>query len=134
VAILLDVKRLILVDAAGLEFKTLKAKIFGLAADYLRWLPQNIKNIFGSPDYKSAGNMRKIFVKVVNQDLSKDLAKVTCPTLIIWGEKDRVLPISQARTIKNLINNSILRVVWNADHWPHLSRQKEFLEIINDYL
>ena len=134
VAILLKAEKLILVDAAGQEFKTLKAKIFGLAADYLRWLPQNIKNIFGSPDYRSAGNMRKIFVKVVNQDLSKEMAKVTCPTLIIWGEKDMVLPISQAKIIKKTVVGSILRVVWGADHWPHLSKQREFLEILDEYI
>jgi pimeloyl-ACP methyl ester carboxylesterase len=134
VAILLNAKRLILVDAAGLEFKMLKAKIFGLAADYLRWIPQNIKNMFGSPDYKSSGPMRKIFVKVVNQDLSKEMSEIRCPTLIIWGEKDLVLPISQAKIIKETVGGAILRVVWGADHWPHLSKQKEFLEILNDYL
>lgn len=134
VAILLDAKRLILVDAAGLEFKSFKAKIFGFASDYIRWVPQNIKNIFGSPDYKSAGNMRKIFVKVVNQDLSQDMSKVSCPTLIIWGEKDLVLPMSQAKIIKRTIAGAVLRVVWGADHWPHLSKPSEFLEILSEYL
>lgn len=134
VAILLDAKRLILVDAAGLEFKSFKAKIFGFASDYIRWVPQNIKNIFGSPDYKSAGSMRKIFVKIVNQDLSKEMAKVKCPTLIIWGEKDRVLPIFQAKIIKETIGGAILRIVWNADHWPHLSKPTEFLEILDEYI
>lgn len=134
VAILLKAEKLVLVDAAGLEFKSLKAKIFGLGSDYIKWVPQNIKNIFGSPDYKSSGSMRKIFVKVVNQDLSKEMTEVKCPTVIIWGEKDMVLPIIQAKKIKELIRGSVLRVVWGADHWPHLSKQTEFLEILNDYL
>lgn len=134
VAILLKAKKLVLVDAAGLEFKSLKARVFGWGADYLKWIPQNIKNIFGSPDYKSAGNMRKIFVKVVNQDLSHEMSKIKCPTVIIWGEKDMVLPLSQAKIIKNLIKGSVLRVVWGADHWPHLSKPSEFLEILSEYL
>ena len=134
VAILLKAKKLILVDAAGLEIKSLKAKVLGLAADYLKWLPQNVKNLFGSPDYKSAGNMRKIFVKTVNQNLSKEMTEVKCPALIIWGEKDRVLPISQAKKIKELIGDSEIRVVWGADHWPHLSKPNEFMEILDEYL
>lgn len=134
VAILLEAKKLILVDAAGLEFKSLKARVFGWAADYLRWVPQNIKNLFGSPDYKSAGNMRKIFVKVVNQDLTREMSKIKCPTVIIWGEKDRVLPIFQAKIIKETIGGAILRIVWNADHWTHLSKPNEFLEILNEYI
>ena len=70
--------------------------------------------------------MRKIFVKVVNQDLSKEMTEVKCPTLIIWGEKDRVLPISQAKMINQLIRDSEIRWSGGADHWPHLSRQKSF--------
>lgn len=134
VAILLEAKKLILVDAAGLEFKSFKARIFGFASDYIRWVPQNIKNIFGSSDYKSAGPMRRIFVKVVNQDLTREISEVKCPALIVWGEKDRVLPIKQAKIIKDLIKGSILRVVWGADHWPHLSKPSEFLEILSEYL
>ena len=138
VAILLEAQKLILVDAAGLEIKNLKATIGGLIFDKMgfmkKYIPTNLKNLFGSADYKSAGNMRKIFVKVVNQDLSKEMTEVKCPTLIIWGEKDRVLPISQAKMINQLIRDSEIRVVWGADHWPHLSRQKEFLEILEEYI
>ncbi|MBI5358691.1 alpha/beta hydrolase [Candidatus Amesbacteria bacterium] len=134
VALFLKAQKLILVDAAGIEFKSLKARVFGLAADYFRWVPQNIKNIFRSPDYRSAGNMRKIFVKVINQNLTKEMTEVKCPTLIIWGEKDRVLPITQAKKIKELIYDSVIRVVWGADHWPHLSKPKEFLDILNEYI
>lgn len=138
VAILLKAKKLILVDAAGLRIKTIKATIGGLIFDKLgfmkKYVPATFKNLFGSADYRSAGNMRNIFVKVVNQDLAREMSEVKCPTLIIWGEKDMVLPIWQARKIRELIRNSEVRVVWGADHWPHLSRQKEFLEIIDNFL
>ncbi len=138
VAILLNAKKLILVDAAGLEIKTLKAIIGGLIFDNMgfmkKYVPTNLKNHFGSPDYKSAGPMRKIFVKVVNQDLSKEMSEVRCPTLIVWGEKDMVLPISQAKKIKELIRESVIRIVWGADHWPHLSKPTEFLEILDEYI
>lgn len=138
VAILLKASRLILVDAAGLRIKMVIASICGLISDKLgflkKYVPANFKNFFGSADYKSAGPMRKIFVKTVSQDLSDEMKKVTCPTLIIWGENDLVLPLAQAKIIKSLIKNSILRIVWGGDHWPHLSKPKEFLEILNEYI
>ena len=138
VAVLLKAEKLVLVDAAGLEIKTLKATIGGLIFDKMsfmkKYVPTNLKSLFGSADYRSAGSMRKIFVKVVNQDLSKELSEIKCPTLIIWGEKDLVLPISQAKAIKNIVKGSILRVVWGADHWPHLSRSREFLEVLDEYI
>lgn len=138
VAILSKASRLVLIDAAGLRIKTVIAGICGLISDKLgflkKYVPANFNNFFGSADYKSAGPMRKIFVKTVNQDLSKEMIKVECPTLIIWGEKDWMLPISQAREIKKLIRDSMIRVVWGADHWPHLSKPKEFLEILNEYI
>lgn len=138
VAVLLDAKKLILVDAAGVRIKTLKSTLTSIAFDVLgpfkKYIPQNFKHIFGSADYKSAGSMRQIFVKVVNQDLAREMSEVKCPTVIIWGEKDWMLPISQAREIKKLIRDSMIRVVWGGDHWPHLSKPKEFLEILNEYI
>lgn len=138
VAILLDAKKIILVDAAGLRIETSMAAVSGLIFDKMgfikKYVPTSLKNLFGSADYKSAGSMKKIFVKTVSQDLSDEMKKVTCPTLITWGEKDLVLPIVQAKIIKSLVKNSILRIVWGGDHWPHLSKPKEFLEILNEYI
>lgn len=132
VAVLQNAKKLILVDAAGIETKSFKAKLFGVASDYFRWVPKRVRDFFGSPDYKSAGPMRNIFVKVVNQDLSKEISQVKCPTLIVWGEKDLVLPVDQALKIKTLIKNSSVRIVWGADHWPHLSKKDEFINILEE--
>jgi pimeloyl-ACP methyl ester carboxylesterase len=62
------------------------------------------------------------------------MTKIKIPTLIIWGDRDLILSISEGKLLSQIIPKSVFRVVWGADHWPHLSRQKEFLEIINDYL
>lgn len=136
VAVLLKAGKLILLDAAGVKMKKLKSALAGVVFDVLgpfkKYVPQNFKNLFGSADYKSSGPMRKIFVKTVNQDLTNEMSKVTCQTIIVWGEKDLVLPLSQAMTIKNLIKGSVLRVVWGADHWPHLSKPDQFMEILEE--
>ena len=49
---------------------------------------------FGSDDYKAAqGIMRKILVKVVNEDLKPLLKTIQAPTLLIWEMKIQLLPI-----------------------------------------
>ncbi|MDP1743250.1 MAG: alpha/beta hydrolase [Candidatus Amesbacteria bacterium] len=128
------VSRLILVDAAGLRIKSLMANLFAIFAPLGRLFPQTIKNLFGSSDYRTAGNMRKIFVNVIRDDLRSEMFKIKIPTLIIWGEKDITLPLIQAKVIKEAISGSILRIVWGAKHWPHLEKPDDFMAIIDEVL
>lgn len=126
------IKRLVLVDAAGVEIKDLKARAVAIIAPAFRWLPQKIKNWWGSPDYKTAGEMRKIFVKVVSEDLRPLFGAIQCPTLVVWGEKDMLLPVSDAKIIHEGIKNSVLRIVWGANHWPYLEKLEDFMRILEE--
>lgn len=136
VAIILGARRkaakLVLVDAAGIEVKDFRARAFATLAPMFRRLPQKIKNWFGSPDYRTAGNMREIFVKVIGQDLRRHLGEIGCPTLVVWGERDMLLPIWQARVIKEGIKGAVLRIVWGATHWPHLEKPGELGQILEE--
>ncbi len=124
------VERLILVDAAGMEIKNLKSKMIKLIRPLVFWLPQEIKNQLGSKDYRQAGEMRKTFVKIVNQPLRNELSRISAPTLIIWGEKDMVLSLREAQMLHEGIKNSVLRIVWGATHWPHQKKTEDFMRIL----
>ncbi|MGA2967652.1 MAG: alpha/beta hydrolase, partial [Candidatus Levyibacteriota bacterium] len=97
--------------------------------------PKNkISNLIGSEDYKSSGEMRKIFIRIVNQDLRALLSRIAVPTYIIWGDKDNVLPVSQTKIFKQEIKDSKVRIVWGAGHNPHLEKPKQFIAILKDIL
>jgi pimeloyl-ACP methyl ester carboxylesterase len=133
------IKNLILVDAAGVEKRTVFAKIkiaFFKSAKVLlpKSLVEKLRTQLGSPDYKSAGPMRDIFLKVINEDLSYLLPKIAIPTLIIWGNKDTEVQEWKTKKMKKLIKNSKLRVVWESGHSPNLEKPREFMEIVKDYL
>lgn len=133
------INKLVLVDAAGVEKRTLLAKIkiaiFKTAKIVLsKKLTEKLRYKLGSPDYKSAGALRAIFIKVVNEDLSYLLPKISVPTLLIWGNKDREVAEWKTKKMKESIKNSKLRVVWGSGHSPHLEKPNEFREIVNDYL
>ena len=78
--------------------------------------------------------MRKIFVKIVNQDLRKLLPRIKIPTFIIWGDKDDVLSVSQTKIFKQEIKGAKVRIVWGAGHDPHLQRMEQFLTILKEIL
>ncbi len=126
------VEKLILVGAAGMEIKKLKARIIEMLKPLVRWLPQEVKNIFGSRDYREAGMMRKVLVRTVGQNSIEELGQISTPTLIVWGEKDGELPFKDARMLHGGIKGSVLRIVWGASHWPHVEKPENFMRILEE--
>jgi pimeloyl-ACP methyl ester carboxylesterase len=133
-------KNLILVDSAGVDQANLLTKIKIKAFRLGKMLPlpknlyENLVRRFGSATYAAAGKLRSSFKKIENQDISNLIPSIKIPTLIIWGEKDRVLLVSWGQKIRKLITNSTLRIVWGAGHHPHLEKPEKFLEIVNEFI
>jgi pimeloyl-ACP methyl ester carboxylesterase len=73
---------------------------------------------FGSADYKAAGDLRKTFVKTVNEDLTEEAKKVSAPTLLLWGAEDREATLDQAHTYQSILANAELHVFPNKGHEP----------------
>jgi pimeloyl-ACP methyl ester carboxylesterase len=58
----------------------------------------------GSADYNAAnGVMREILVKVVNEDYRDDLARISAPVRMVWGEHDTAAPTDAGRAAAELI-------------------------------
>lgn len=110
-------------------FKALKKLIpLGLSKDWLY-------TKFGSADYKSAGPMRQIFVKVVNEDLVEQALQTACPTLLIYGSKDTETPPELGERLDNLIPNSKLIVINGFDHYSILSEARhQVAQYIHDFI
>ncbi len=56
------------------------------------------------------------------------------PTLIVWGDRDRVIPVSHAHAAHALIPNSRLEVVKGAGHFVPLERPATFVAVLEDFL
>jgi len=135
-------EKIILVDSAGLNIGNLRTTILKIGSKigtpFLKLLPKKYKDLaikaFGSDDYKTAGELTETFKKVILSDLSEYARKINLPTLIIWGEKDRLLPISHGLKLKNLIKNATLKIVWGSNHWPHQEKPQSFIEIVEEFI
>jgi pimeloyl-ACP methyl ester carboxylesterase len=62
------------------------------------------------------------------------LTEIACPTLIVWGDSDSLLPIRHAREYARRIVGSRLYVISEAGHLPMLERPREFNRVVLDFL
>lgn len=135
---------LILTGAAGIKPKnSLKKTIFKTMAKTgkrILCLPgmnkfqakarQKLYQASGSTDYLNAGQLKKTFLNVINEDLTPYVSQIKSPTLLIWGENDQDTPLSDAIKIHKLIPHSELKIIPNAGHYAFIDQFKTFLKLI----
>ena len=97
-------------------------------------LSEFVKKFVGSPDYKnSKGIMREILVKTVNEDLSDCARKIVAPTLLIWGEQDEAVPVSDAKELEQLLVDGAL-IVLPGTHYCYLENLSQVANILDKFL
>ena len=138
---------LFLIAAAGLQprrppWKRLRIGARRLAFRLVRAMTpegparERLRARFGSADYRQAGPLRPILVKVVSEDLSETARAVRCPTLLLYGDGDRETAPEIGERFNRLIPRSRLVVLRGFDHWSVLTegrhqvvqRLSEFME------
>ncbi len=137
------IKKLVLIDSSGIKpkrhlnwyikvgfYKVIKNIVINvLKKDFLI---KKMQNKFGSEDYKNAGEMRSILVKVVNEDFSNLLENIKCPVFLYWGEKDKATPLWMAKKMNKLIKDSALYTVKNGTHFSFLDDDR-IISIIKSF-
>lgn len=122
-----EIKKLFLVSAACIRRKTNKkgisariakvVKIFSFLPFYTFFRKAVYKFIIRRSDYVYVeGIMKQTYLNVISDDLSFHLPFIKVPTVIIWGDKDEMTPIEDARLINEKIRNSKLVVITGAGH------------------
>ncbi len=93
-----------------------------------------MKNFIGSSDYKKASpTMRQILVNAINEDLSNDAKKIVCPTLLIWGTNDEAVPITEAKKLEKLIDDSAL-IELQGTHYAYIENLDRVISILEAFL
>ena len=62
------------------------------------------------------------------------LDRLTMPTLVVWGERDRILPASQARAALARLPKGSLEVIPDCGHLPHIEWPDRFAEALGGFL
>ena len=140
------VERLILVDSGGYAFQSQSvplgfriAQIPGLKVVTSKVLPRSLierslTNVYGDPSkvtpalidlyYDLAvreGNRRALglrFTQMKRGDQAEKIPQLKMPTLIIWGAKDRLIPVENAHRFHREIAGSQLKIFDDLGHVP----------------
>jgi len=127
----LDAKKVVLIGAAGVKPpKSAKKQAFKAVAkvgkavtalpglkNLREGLRESLYGAAGSTDYLRAGQMQQIFLNTINEDLLPEVAAMTQPTLLLWGENDSETPVRQAELIQAQLPYGTLVVVPEAGHF-----------------
>lgn len=142
------VEKVVLIDSAGLIPRRtlkyhLKVKSFKIMKQLWKLMffwqdePERMESLykkFGSDDYQnSSGVMRKILVRVVNENLKPILKDIKAPTLLIWGDKDDATPLYQAKIMEREIKGSGLVVFEGAGHFSYIDEYNRFSLVLKSF-
>ncbi len=99
------------------------------------WAKKILYKSADSPDYsKTSGIQKQIFQKIIRQDLTPILPKISVPTLIVWGTFDKYVPLKDGKNAQKLIQNSQLEIILGAGHGIHLTHTEKLLQIIKNFV
>lgn len=66
--------------------------------------------------------------RLYNPDLYKWLHRISAPTLLLWGDNDKVIPAPYGPAFQKLIPGSKLKVFANCGHVPHVEKMDEWTD------
>lgn len=69
-----------------------------------------------------------------NQTLPYFLGGVETPTLIIWGRKDRIVPLSCGQRYLDLLPNAKLEIIEDCGHFVEVEKPEELIDHITRFL
>ena len=147
------VSRLVITGGAGLkkeptpqqkkrseEYKKKKEALLGLTKlPLVGGMAQKslkaLQDKYSSPDYKALDDeMKKTFVKVINEDLTPLLPRIQASTLLIWGENDTETPLWMGQKMEQDIPDAGLVIFENDDHFAYLRQWPRFVAVVRAFL
>lgn len=149
-----EVEKLILVSPAGsMKQSTPALDAYIMAALYPN--DESAKNVFelmessghevdsqiiqGFIDRMKLPNAKLAFMSTVlglkNSDvITSKLNSITCPTLVIWGSKDPVIPIQYAENFLSNIKDCRFFRMDNCGHTPYVQDPETFSSVVLEFL
>jgi len=153
------VEKLILLDPSGFPFKSIPMVIkmakTPVLNNFIRYvtprsfIEKNIQEVYYDPTLIKASTLdryydltlyegnRDAFIDrafIEREDYRDRLSLIKAPTLILWGENDAWIPVSDAPKFKAAIENAQVVIMPETGHVPMEEKPKESLSIVTDFL
>ena len=118
-----------------------------LEGNYFAWASAAAPVMMGAPEQPALGiefgnSLRRMDPRVAahfarrvfTADYRTILPQITTPTLILQSSNDMLVPVSVGNYIHKQIPDSVLRIVDNIGHFPHLSAPSASIEAMLEFL
>ena len=69
-----------------------------------------------------------------NPKLLQRLHRITAPTLIVWGDDDRIVSAEYGRAFAKAIPNARFTSIQDAGHYPHREQLGRFIPAVSEFL
>lgn len=99
------------------------------------FIPSHVKTYLGKLAVANKDFYEKVFVEAAPGGLLEEkMEAIRARTLIIWGDQDRVFPVSSGSVLDNGIRDSKLVVLKQCGHLPMMERPEETAQYYLDYI
>jgi pimeloyl-[acyl-carrier protein] methyl ester esterase len=71
---------------------------------------------------------------LLHTDLRSDLSQLKCPSMWLFGRRDRLVPVEVADDIKSLLPQAQIEIFPHAAHLPMLSGRARCLELLQGFI
>ena len=144
-----QLNRLVLVSPAGLwldekpipDFFTFTPQQMVKAAlhDPEGPLGQMLLKQFESPEmmlemHKSLASAGKFLWPIPDKGLKKRIHRIQCPTLVLWGASDKLIPPAYGKAFLKAISGARLVTLNSSGHLPMLEEQAAFVQAVTNFL
>jgi len=72
--------------------------------------------------------------RLYNPHLAKWLHRIRTPTLILWGDGDRLIPPAYGSAFRDLIPGARLEILRECGHLPQLEKPEEFVAAVEGFI
>ena len=83
---------------------------------------------------RSLSTIGKFLWPIPDQGLKRRMGRIKCPTLIVVGENDQIVPASYADEFTNRIPGSRQHMMAGAGHMFILEQPDAFAGVVTDFL
>jgi pimeloyl-ACP methyl ester carboxylesterase len=139
-------ERLVLIGSAGIRDrdrtrKRLLRYLAKTAKVLTRPLPQDVRTTIRRRAYGAIGSdmfvaehLQESFRKVVGEDVQAEAAKLSVPTLLMYGENDTATPPAYGELLHQAIDGSMFEIIGGAGHFVHHDRPEVVEKLITEFL